>query len=194
MKNNIRKKVSDKIGALKGRLVMTFADGSSAKAKRMEKRIIALRDSGQMEKCSKLIREFNKLFMVRRILVPNMCVKVGRTMIVNNLTSSSPTNAMRITYGAVGTNAAAPTDADTQLGTELARATVASATNSDNVGYVTLFFGYSAANGALKEAGLFSDASATVNSGVLVSHAAINVTKANTNTLTIDWTLTLNDA
>jgi hypothetical protein len=191
---NLTEKISDKVGEMKGRLEITLADRSSPLAQAMERHIEYLRETGQKKLCGRWIKRFNSLFAVERWCVPNICVKVGRTMIINNLVDPSPDNAMVINYGAVGTNAAAPADADIKLGTEIARAVVASYNNSDNIGYITLFFGYAAANGTLKEAGLFSDATGVADTGILVSHAAINVVKSALNTLTIDWTLTLSDA
>lgn len=122
----------------------------------------------------------------------NVVCTVAKTMIANNLTDVSPDNVMRINYGALGTNTTAPAAADTQLGTETYRNLVASQTNSANVAYITLFFSATECNGTYKEAGLFSNATGTANSGVIFSHVAIDETKTNTQTLTIDWTITIN--
>lgn len=122
----------------------------------------------------------------------NVVCTVAKTMIANNLTDVSPDNVMRINYGALGTNTTAPTAADTQLGTETYRNLVASQTNSANVAYITLFFSATECNGTYKEAGLFSNATGTANSGVIFSHVVIDETKTNTQTLTIDWTITIN--
>ena len=121
----------------------------------------------------------------------NVVPTVGRTMIANNLTSPTPTNTMLINYAALGSNVAVPAIGDTQLGTETYRNVIASRTNLNNVAYATAFFNQTEVTGTFKEAGIFSNASATANSGVLVSHVAIDITKTNTQKLTIDWTLTL---
>lgn len=122
----------------------------------------------------------------------NVVCTVAKTMIANNLTDASPDNVMRINYGALGSNTTAPTVADTQLGTETYRNLVASETNSANVAYITLFFSQTETTGTYKEAGLFCNATGTANSGILLSHVAIDETKTNVQTLTIDWTITIN--
>lgn len=138
-----------------------------------------------------LVRELNARCATRRFEVSNLVPTVGRAMIANNLTDATPTNAMRINYVALGSNVAAPANGDTTLGTETYRNEVASETNSDNIAYVTGFFTALEVDGTFKEAGLFSDGTGTVDTGVLFSHVAIDVTKSDTETLTIDWTLTL---
>jgi len=121
----------------------------------------------------------------------NLVPTVGRTLLANNLTDNSPTNDPFVNYVALGSNAAAPTNADTQLGTEVYRNTTASATNSNNIAYVTGFFSAAETSGTYAEAGIFANGTASANSGVLVSHVAISVTKSGVETLTVDWTLTI---
>lgn len=121
----------------------------------------------------------------------NIVPTVARTMIANNLTDTSPDNAMRVNYVALGTGTNPPANSDTGLQTESYRNAQASQTNSNNIAYVTGFFEATECNGSYKEAGLFANASSTPNSGILVSRVAIDVTKSNTETLTIDWTLTI---
>jgi len=122
----------------------------------------------------------------------NVICTVGKTLIANNLTDATPDNAPRINYVALGSNAAVPSSADTQLGTETYRNSVASETNALNVAYVTGFFTATETSGTYLEAGLFSNGTGAANSGILVSHVAVSVTKAITETLTIDWTITIN--
>mgnify|MGYP001593860138 CR=1 FL=1 len=121
----------------------------------------------------------------------NVVPTVGRTMIANNLTNASPTNTMLITHAALGSNVTAPAIGDTQLGTETYRNAIASRTNAANVAYATAFFNQTEVTGTFKEAGIFSNGTGTANSGVIVSHVAIDITKTSTQKLTIDWTLTL---
>lgn len=122
----------------------------------------------------------------------NVICTVAKTMIANNLTATSPTNAPRINYVALGTGTTTPAASDTILETEVYRNAVASQTNSNNIAYITGFFTATEDSGTYRECGLFSDGSASADSGILVSHVAINVTKSLTETLTIDWTLTIN--
>lgn len=122
----------------------------------------------------------------------NVICTVGKTVIANYLTDPTPDEATaRINYVALGTNATAPTAADTQLGTEAYRNTVASETNANNVAYVTGFFTAAECNGTYTEAGLFINGTAAANSGKLLSHVAISVTKSAVQTMTIDWSLTI---
>lgn len=121
----------------------------------------------------------------------NLIPTVARAMIANNLTDSSPTNAMRVNYVALGTGTTAPANADTKLETETYRNTVASQTNASNIAYCTGFYSATECNGSYKEAGIFSDGTAVADSGIIVSHVAIDITKSNTETLTIDWSITI---
>ncbi|HLB57770.1 MAG TPA: hypothetical protein VJL60_03040 [Gammaproteobacteria bacterium] len=121
----------------------------------------------------------------------NIICTVGKTMIANNLTDASPDNAMRVNYSALGTNVAVPDASDTQLGTETYRNAIASETSSGAVAYLTAFYSAAECNGTYKEFGLFSNGTASANSGILLSHIAINVTKSVLETLTIDYTITV---
>lgn len=122
----------------------------------------------------------------------NIVPTVGRSAIANNLTSPSPTPSnILVNYVGVGTGTNVPANGDTQLQTEIARNVAASRTNDNNVAYVTGFFAATEAVAALKEAALFIAATAIANSGTLLSRVAINVTKSNTETLTLDWTITI---
>jgi len=66
--------------------------------------------------------------------------------------------------------------------------------NSANVAYMTAFFNQTEVTGTFKEAGIFSDGAAGADTGILISHVNIDVTKTNVQKLTIDWTLTLANA
>ena len=152
--------------------------------------------SKQEKICLKGIWKFTirdaKTGLVKRVQIyKNIIPTVGRTLIANNLTDASPDNAPRINYVALGTGTNVPANSDTQLQTESYRNQTASETNANNIAYVTGFFGAAECNGTYREAGLFSNGTGAANSGVLVSRVAINVTKSNTETLTIDWTLTI---
>lgn len=121
----------------------------------------------------------------------NLIPTVARQMIANNLTSSSPTNVMRITHCALGSNATAPTNADTQLGTEVYRNTIFSFSNAANIAYATGFFTTTETSGTYAEAAVFANGTGTANSGILVSHVLLPITKSSSETLTLQWTLTI---
>lgn len=128
---------------------------------------------------------------LRKYRYKNIVPTVGRQMIANNLTNASPTNVMKITHCALGTSATAPANADTQLGTETYRNAIASITNSANVGYATGFFTATEVSGTFAEVGIFSNGTGTANSGVLLSHVSVSITKSTSVTLTLDWTITI---
>jgi len=121
----------------------------------------------------------------------NVICVAGRTMIANNLVDPTPDNDMLINYAALGTGVDTVSENDVKLKTETYRNAVASHTNSGHVAYVTAYFNQTEVVGTFKEAGLFADATGVADSGVLFSHVNIDVTKSNTQKLTIDWTLTL---
>lgn len=138
-----------------------------------------------------LARKLNEICRTETFVYENIIPTVGRAMIANNLTNASPTNVMRIKHCALGTSGTAVSNSDTQLGTETYRNAIASITNASNVGYATGFFTATEVTGTFAECGIFSDSTGTVNSGVLLSHVLISITKTSSQTLTLDWTLTI---
>lgn len=121
----------------------------------------------------------------------NLNPTVGRTMIANNLTNTSPDNTMRVNYVALGSDATSVANGDTILGTETYRNLIASQTNSSNIAYFTGFYSATETSGTYNEAGLFSDGTASADTGILFSHVNISITKSASETLTIDWTITI---
>ena len=121
----------------------------------------------------------------------NIITTVGRTMLANNLTDTSPDNTPLVSHIALGTGTNVPANGDTTLQTESFRNAVASRTNGNNIAYITGFFSATEVTGTFKEAGIFSDGSGSANSGILLSRVAIDITKSNSETLTSDWTLTI---
>jgi hypothetical protein len=122
-------------------------------------------------------------------IIPTVC----RTMIANNLTSTSPTDTMLVNYFAVGSGTTTPANANTTLETETYRNAVASRTNANNVAYLTGFINATEDSGTYYEAGMFANGTATTDTGVLVSRVLLNsptgITKSATETLTVDYTL-----
>lgn len=125
-------------------------------------------------------------------VVENLIPTIARTAIANHLTNVTPSpSALRITFSALGTGATAPSNSDTLLQTETFRKAIASETNSNNVAYATAFYTAAEVSGTFFEAGLFIAGSITPNTGTLFSRVAINITKTLTETLTIDYTVTI---
>lgn len=137
------------------------------------------------------IRFLNSISRTERLQYVNLVPTVARTMIANNLTNASPTYVMKITHAALGSSATAPNNTDTQLGTETYRNAIASITNSSNIAYATAFFSAPECSGTYAEAGIFSNGTGSANTGVLDSHVAVSITKTTSQTLTIDYTLTI---
>ena len=121
----------------------------------------------------------------------NLIPTVGRTMIADNLTNSSPDVVMRVTHVALGSSGTAVANGDTTLGTEVYRNAIASETNSSNIAYFTGFYDATETSGTYAEAGLFSAGTASADTGTLLSHVLISITKSTSETLTIDWTITI---
>ncbi len=96
-------------------------------------------------------------------------------------------------YGAVGVGVAVPSTGDTQLDTELARlpVTFAAVTGSDFAW--DFFFGTTEAVGTITEVGTFGQASADVNSGVLLDRALVvpPVVKTNIQVMTLEVTFSI---
>jgi len=120
-------------------------------------------------------------------------------MIMDNLTNPTPTNDVLLSHALLGDDATAVTENDHKLGNEVYRNPIASKTKVGNVAYVTAFFTQTEVSGTFKEAGIVSDGNDWEggdgkDTGVLVSHVNIDVTKSNTQKLTIDWMFTLVNA
>lgn len=142
-----------------------------------------------------LVKQLNEMCRTEVMEFENIIPTVGRTLLANNLTATSPTNNPRINYTALGTGTTTPANGNTQLATETYRKQVSSETNADNVAYVTAFYTATEVTGTFYEHGLFCNGSASANSGVLFSRVLLNaptgITKSATESLTIDYTITL---
>lgn len=121
----------------------------------------------------------------------NLITASGLARVAMVLGQVTGANDGRISHCAVGSNTTPPSAGNSQLGTETYRNVIASLNSIGAVVYASGFFGTTEANGTHREAGIFIDGTATANSGELLSHVAVNITKTNTQTLTLDWTLTL---
>lgn len=122
----------------------------------------------------------------------NLVVNSGKAILAEFLGRAVPSiSQLSPNFCAVGTGTNAPAAGDTTLQTETDRRVVASRSHSGSVAYITGYFGATDVSGTLREVGLFINATATSGSGSLFNRVAINVTKAVTETLTIDFTITI---
>lgn len=100
-----------------------------------------------------------------------------------------------ITYCALGTDGTAEGAAQTKLLAEIFRKQVSVRSSLLGVATFRTYFNTSEANDTLLEAGLFGDdASATADSGTLFCRLVINKTKTSSESLTLDWEVTVSAA
>ena len=185
------KKTRKEQGLLVGKYLFTKAKIKTPDQWRLMEKINEFRAKGI--DVMPLIRDLNRRCQIEKFAVENLIPTVGRTMVVNNLFASTgtPDNTMLVTHIALGTDATAPANGDSTLGTEVYRNTVASKTNAANLGYCSGFYHATEDADHYYEAGVFSNGTGSVDTGILLSHVAIDVDKSLTETLTIDWTLTI---
>lgn len=137
----------------------------------------------------KLISENKETGKMTTQIVHNVSCDVGMESLASRLVGASKG---QVTYLAVGTSTSTPASTDTTLGTELERKQISVRTSSGDTATFRTFFNTTEANGTLKEIGLFGDdATGTVDSGTLFAHASVDKMKTSSETLTIDWSLTI---
>lgn len=156
---------------------------------RLSALIAKLRDEGK--DVTDMIRTLNNICNTEKIIVFNIIPTVGRSTIAENMSSATPTNGVLVNKVELGSGTNVPANTDTALQTPVYRNNVASRTNANNVAYLTGFFAATEAVGTHKEAGLYVDGTTTLGDGVLMSRVAINIIKSSSETLTLDWTVTI---
>ncbi len=122
----------------------------------------------------------------------NIITAAAWAMVANNFTDPTPDNSMLLNKAVLGSGTNTPATTDTQLQTETYRNDIASKSNAANLAYATAYFNPTETTGTYREAGIVVDGTGVANTGVLVSRVAINITKSSSQTLTLDWTLTIN--
>lgn len=98
-------------------------------------------------------------------------------------------------YIAVGSDNTTVAASDTTLGTETFRKGVTTksyeADGNNAKLYVATYLTTSEGNGTIEEVGLFTDATATADSGQLLSHVNDTITKTSSDTLQLEFELTI---
>lgn len=127
--------------------------------------------------------------IVRKKIFPNLVPTVARAAMAQQHAGTN-VQQMKVTYIAVGDDPTTPTNTDTILGNETARKALGSNTASSVESSVAVFFAAGEATGSHKEVGAFGDgasttASASADSGILYSHASIDISVAADETLTL---------
>ena len=117
--------------------------------------------------------------------VENLITTVGRNVFAR-LLSGDATYSGEITHGALGDDATAVANSDTTLGNEVYRNATASATQGDNIAYVTFFYDQTEVTGTFNEFGNFIDGAAGADTGQLWTHVNVSWTKTNTEILVVD--------
>lgn len=124
----------------------------------------------------------------------NLIPTAGRAQVAKALSGALSVIAdIEINETSLGTGTTPAANTDIKLQTETYRKTVASNTNADNILYVTAFYSAPEVTGTFSEAGLHIKGTGAVDSGTLFSRVILSpsVTKALTETLTIDYTVTM---
>jgi len=116
-----------------------------------------------------LLEQF-KAFMTREIVVENIVVTAGRSVLAQRLAGTT-TYTGTINYGVLGSSATAVSNSDTQLGTEVFRKVVASASYTTNVSFIDFFYSKTDTNGTYNEFGTVIDGTGSANTGQLFTHA-----------------------
>lgn len=115
----------------------------------------------------------------------NVVTTAYKTALANNSTDPTPTNSILFATAALGTGTNAPVAGDTALQTQVYSNNLASKSNTANVAYATAYFNATETSGTYREAGI------KTADLLLVSRVAINITKTTSQTLTLDWSLTI---
>lgn len=138
-----------------------------------------------------LKEQLNKYFL-REKVVKNLITTVGRSVLAQRLAVTTTFTGV-INYGALGTGSTTPTNADTQLQTEVFRITVASSSFTTNTAFLDFFYTKASTNGTYNEFGTFIDGSGTANSGQMFTHALTGGwTKSSSESMTVSTQYAIN--
>jgi hypothetical protein len=120
--------------------------------------------------------------------IKNLVVSAGRTFIAASMLKTTTNDPVAMTHMAVGTTDTSPALADTALGGENGRVTLASAASASNVVTYTATFPAGTATGALVEAGIFNAGSG----GTMLCRTTFAVVnKGAADAMSITWTITV---
>ena len=118
--------------------------------------------------------------------VKNLVVTTGKTYIANRMQGTSVATVMG--WMAIGTNTTTPAVANTALGTEAGRVTLASFTSSGAQVTATATFPAGTGTGAITEAGIFN----AVSSGTMLCRTTFPVVnKAAGDSIAVTWVVTV---
>lgn len=176
-----------------GRIRATICDPSKAPLEYAEvNRLLAIGGENIKIALAKALARYHKKAKVSEKVFDNVTTTVGRAQIANAMwdTTVSP----RVSYIELGSGTNAPVVGDTALQTPVYRNALASGNNVDNVVRLTGFFNQAETTGTYREAGMFMGGSLALGTGTLSSRVAINITKTGSQSLTIEWEVTIANA
>lgn len=179
----------------RGRYVLTECDPS--RAPKEYAALVAFSERGENEprprgEYIQLRDAYHAKAKVAEHVFSNLVPTVGRSVLAQRL-AGTVTYTGTVNYAAIGSATTSPTNGDTQLGTEVYRQTITSATYVNNIAYLSCFIAQGTATGTHNEGGLFIDGTGSANTGQLFSHVLFTpaIVKGALNSLTLDVTLTL---
>jgi hypothetical protein len=140
-----------------------------------------------------LYKSMQALTIVNQVEVHNIIPTVGRSVIALWIIGDNTYDAaVGTNYGTLGDDNTAPVNGDTTLGNETYRKATSSATSANNIAYLSNFYTATEVTGTIEEAGWHIDGTGAADSGQLLSHfLTTSITKAATETLTVESTLTI---
>ena len=118
-------------------------------------------------------------------ITPDIGFEAITKALSGNMVAVEELEVMVHAFGSDGTD---PDASDTALGNETVRKLVSSKSYSGPSAFYTVFYDLTEGNGTHAEMGLFADADDAIpDDGTLWDHSLISITKADTQSLTIDY-------
>lgn len=111
-----------------------------------------------------MIAEMRRSYFKKELVQENLICVNGRAAVMGRLANITTYTGI-INYGVVGTGTNAPNESDTQLQTELARATVTSTSQTTYTAYINIFFSMASFNNTATEFATVIDGTASANTG-----------------------------
>lgn len=118
---------------------------------------------------AQMIGELERVAKIREYRDENLICVNGRSAVAGRLANITTYTGI-INYGAVGTSTTDPDVADPQLGTEIARTTVATSAQTTYTAYVNFLFTMASFSGTATEFATFIDGTGSANSGRIWTH------------------------
>jgi hypothetical protein len=133
--------------------------------------------------------------MVKRYIQDNIVCKAGLTQMTKGFSDNLTTlSEMAVNYAGVGDSATTPTATDTTLTNETFRNVINTLNYADNVLYASMFIDFLEDSGTYKEAALFVNGTASVDTGSILDHVLLNaptgIVKSTSQIFTVSFQIT----